>query len=162
MELMDHLAGAKHSADAFACVKSAHAQSFGKFFKATFKREKLKKKIRKKVKVNYLLNGKKPMPYREAEVLTRQPEEMQKFPFKLFVCFISGKMDDRLHKMDMVIKNIMLDDDGFDPAVLKAMIIANLKAMVKRKAKEKLEEKKKKTLGKTLSDKVSPDTPVQV
>ena len=41
------------------------------------------------------------------QVLTRQPEEMTTMPFKLFRCFISGKIDDRLHQIDLFLVSLM-------------------------------------------------------
>ena len=35
-------------------------------------------------------------PYKEPEILTKQPDEM-KGVLRLFRCFIAGKLDDRLH-----------------------------------------------------------------
>ena len=46
------------------------------FFKAVIKREKLCKKIRKKVKLNYILNAKKPLPYRDPCVTRSRSEDL--------------------------------------------------------------------------------------
>ena len=44
-------------------------------------------------------------------------------------------------------KNVILDDDGFDMALIKAWFVANMKALAKRKIKER----KDKVLGKATA-----------
>ena len=128
----------------------SHTQSFKGYFKAIFAREKMRKTIKKQVNLNYMLNAKKPIPFRDPEVLTKQPEEMNKLPFKLFRCLISGRIDDRLHKVDNFLKNILLDDDG--PAMLTAVMVAHMKVMLKKTLKKKAAEKLGGTAGKMLAE----------
>ena len=46
------------------------------------------------------------------QVKPREPDEMNECPFRMFRCFISGKMDDRLHSADMFLKNMLLYATG--------------------------------------------------
>uniref|UniRef100_A0A7S2BBN9 Uncharacterized protein n=1 Tax=Haptolina brevifila TaxID=156173 RepID=A0A7S2BBN9_9EUKA len=121
-------------------MKPEEQTSFIGFFKTVFKRDLKINKIAKKVKQNYVMNATSFTPYRQPEFLPRQPDEMKTMPFRLFRFFISGKWDDRFHKADMMLKNLILEDIS----MLQEAMKMHAKALVVKRMKGLLASKKQK------------------